>query len=376
MTGGDGLLPIRRNPGRIAVFRALFLGDLLMSVPALRALRRRFPDAEVTLIGLPWARGFIPHVQRYVDRLVEFPGYPGLPEVDPAPERTERFLREQRAYGYDLALQMHGDGNITNGILAELGAGATLGYARPGDNRLTLGLPHDRGGSEIHRWLGLVAALGAPADDTGIEFATSREDRARADALLSGGPLSPESSVVRPRAAPLVALHAGAKEAIRQWPPERFAALADRLAEEFGARVALTGTAGEREITAAVGRAMRHRALDLTGRTDLGVFAGLLARLDLLVTNDTGASHLAAATGTPSVVLFGPTRPEQFAPLDRERHRVVDALRWAGEGLDGAAALRALPVAPVLAECARALRAGGYARLRDATPASVDTGTS
>ena len=96
---------------------------------------------------------------------------------------------------------------------------------------------------------------------------------------------------------------------------------------------------------------MRHPALDLAGATDLGAFAAAIARLDLLVTNDTGASHIAAATGTPSAILFGPSRPWQWAPLDRSRHRPVDALELAGPAADPSTALGRLPVEPVLAAC-------------------------
>lgn len=119
-------LPIRK----IAVLRALFLGDLLCATPALRALRERFPAAEITLIGLPWARELVDRLDT-VDRLLIFPGYQGIPEAEYHPERTAAFLAAARAYGYDLAIQMHGDGGITNGFVAELGARHTLGY-RPG----------------------------------------------------------------------------------------------------------------------------------------------------------------------------------------------------------------------------------------------------
>src|SRR5205809_7437042 len=83
---------------RIAVFRALYLGDLLLAVPALRALRAGYPGAEITLIGLPWAAPFARRIGRYVDRFVEFAGHPGIAEVPVVPARTARFLAEQRAY--------------------------------------------------------------------------------------------------------------------------------------------------------------------------------------------------------------------------------------------------------------------------------------
>src|SRR5215469_16269914 len=97
-------------PRRIAIFRALQLGDLLVAVPALRAIRKHFPAAEITLIGLPWAASFVRRFSCYIDRFVEFAGFPGINEVEAHPERTASFLEEQRVYSYDLVIQMHGSG--------------------------------------------------------------------------------------------------------------------------------------------------------------------------------------------------------------------------------------------------------------------------
>jgi ADP-heptose:LPS heptosyltransferase len=336
-------LHLRRDAvRRIAVFRALFLGDLLCSVPALRALRWRYPEAEITLIGLPWAAEFVKHVP-YIDRWVAFPGYQGIAELPYDSRRTQAFLRDVHATGFDIALQMHGNGQISNGFVAALDARLSLGYRCGADDRLSFSLLYERSQHEIVRWLRLVAALDAPVDDQRIEFVTTHADEREAVALLSG--LSASDDSLRP----LVALHAGAKDPARRWPPEQFAAIGDALVERFGARIVLTGSAGEREITSAVQRAMRYPSLDLAGATGLGPFAALLRRVNLLVTNDTGASHLAVAMATPSVVLFGPSRPEEWGPLDRERHRVIDAL--ALSGADPALALRQLPLAPVLNTC-------------------------
>jgi ADP-heptose:LPS heptosyltransferase len=101
---------------------------------------------------------------------------------------------------------------------------------------------------------------------------------------------------------------------------------------------------------------MNAPAIDLAGMTELGEFAAVISALDLLVTNDTGASHVAAATHTPSIVLFGPTRPDRWAPLDRRRHQVIDAASYPGAPADGAAALQALAVDVVLAACLEALQ--------------------
>src|SRR4051794_4129617 len=173
--------PVRR----IAVFRALQLGDLLLAVPALRALRAGYPAAEITLIGLPWAASFVRRIGRYVDRFVEFAGHPGIAEVPVVPERTARFLAEQRAYGYDLAIQMHGSGRTSNAVVLALGARATVGYFDgapwPG---LTRGASYPDDEPEVRRNLGLALLVGCPDRGTGLEFSPSAEDHAEAAALL------------------------------------------------------------------------------------------------------------------------------------------------------------------------------------------------
>ncbi len=366
---------VRLDPptARIAVFRALFLGDLLCASPALRALRRRFPEAEITLIGLPWAADLVSR-WGYVDRFDPFPGWPGLAEVPADPAASAAFLGRAHATGSDLALQLHGSGPASNGFVAALGARATLGYALGADDRLTCSLPWREDEHEIERWLGLVAALGDPepveevpspdrASGPGAaggdlpDFATTADEARRARDLLAAAPAGD---------GPFVALHPGAKDPARRWHPERFAALAAALAADHGARLLLTGAESERPLTAALRAALPPGVpvLDLAGATVLGTFAALIAGLDLLVTNDTGASHLAAAARTASVVLFGPSRPERWAPLDRSRHLIVDAAEFDPRSSPGRSPilgeepggdLAALPVEPVLAACDRQL---------------------
>ncbi len=300
---------------RIAVVRALQLGDLLVAVPALRALRARFPHAEVTLIGLPWAASFAQRFARYVDRFFEFPGWPGIIEAPYDAARTRQFLKEQQAYGYDLVIQLHGSGGASNPFALALGGRMTAGYVQgAAPDELTYAVPYPDDQREVMRALGLVRLLGCATDDTRLEFPLSAADHTEARALLA--PLAGQG-------APLIGIHAGARASARRWPAESFAAVADALARDHGAQIVLTGAPDEAEIVAAVAQTMRTPALDLAGKTSLGGLAALLTRLDLFIGNDTGTAHVAQAVGGPSVTIFGPADPQRWAPLDAERHMIV-----------------------------------------------------
>jgi ADP-heptose:LPS heptosyltransferase len=300
---------------RIAIIRALYLGDMLLAVPALRALRAGFPDAEMTLIGLPWAETCVRRYSRYLDRFVAFAGYPGISEVEVVPEFVVRFLREQRAYGYDLVVQMHGSGRASTPLALALRGRVTAGYyerARP--RGLTVGARYPNHLSEVVRNVELASLLGCPPVSLDLEFPLDQADRDEAATLLR--PLA--------RAAhPWIGVHPGARAPARRWPVERFARVADALARRTGGQVVLTGGPDEVSTAAEVARQMETAALNLAGRTTLGGLAAVIAALDLFIGNDSGPVHLAEAVGTPSLTVFGPADPVRWAPLDPVWHSIV-----------------------------------------------------
>ncbi len=299
---------------RLAVVRALHVGDLLLSVPALRALRSGFPNAEITLIGLPWARDFVQRFHRYVDRHREFPGYPGLLEVDVVPSRLQAFLDQERAYRYDLVIQMHGSGRASNPFALALGARRVVGYFESTfPDGLWLGAPYPDDRHEIERDLGLARLLGLPGDDTRLEFPLITGEEKAAARLLGSVDA----------ATPVVGLHVGARPPSRRWPTDRFAAVGDALVERFGARIVVTAGPGEEATAAAATKAMKHRPLDLAGQTTLGSLAAVIRRCALFISNDTGPAHVAVAVDTPSVTIFGPADRRRWAPLDQSRHPIA-----------------------------------------------------
>lgn len=303
-------------PQRVAIFRALQLGDLLCITPALRALRAALPQAEIALVGLPWARTFVARFTHYLDGFREFPGYPGLPERAPDGHQFPAFLQAMQAECFDLVLQIHGNGIITNPLTALFGARCLAGFYVPGHYcpDAERCLPYPAHEPEIWRHLRLLEFLGVPLQGPELDFPVYEADHHELWSM-------DETQTLRGRE--YACLHPGARAAARRWPPEHFAAVADALAAK-GLRVVLTGSREEASLTQAVRRATKAPVLDLAGRTSLGALAALLNGARLLVCNDTGVSHLAAALRIPSVVVFHQIAEQQgWPPLDRQLHRVL-----------------------------------------------------
>lgn len=301
---------------RVVVVKALHLGDLLLTVPALRALRHACPAAEISLIGLPWAQELVRRLP-YLDRLIPFAGYPGVPEVAFDQERLEAFLRQCRADRYDLAIQLHGNGTALNPFVAALGARMTAGYyIDPGQQHLlTYSLPYRDGEPEVLRCLRLVELLGADARGAHLEFPISPGDRQELDRLTQG------ARAGWPR--PVVAINPGARSPARRWPVAHFAEVAAQLWRSGVGTLVLLGGPGEEHLAEEVAVRAGVPTINLAGRTSLGALAALLELSDLLVSNDTGTAHLGVAVGTRSVTIFGPADIRRWAPLDQTLHRVV-----------------------------------------------------
>ncbi|MCY7321773.1 MAG: LPS biosynthesis glycosyltransferase, partial [Phormidesmis sp. CAN_BIN36] len=162
---------------QIAVFRSLpGLGDFLCVVPALRALRAALPEAHLVYIGLPNVPEWVERFSLYISEFVEFPGCVGLPEQSPRLDRLPDFLTEMRQRKFNLAIQMHGSGVITNEVTIALGAQQTAGFFLAGHEcpDANFYLPFDESESEVRRYLRLLEFLGIPAQDETLEFPISQ----------------------------------------------------------------------------------------------------------------------------------------------------------------------------------------------------------
>lgn len=303
---------------KIAVLRALQLGDMLVTVPALRALRYAFPQTEISLIGLPWAKEFVQRFDTYLDRHITFPGYPGLPEQSANPASITSFVENMKKEQFDVILQMQGNGTYINELLPQLGAKYICGYY-PADDiapEKELFMQYPDAGTELERMLELMKFLGIETHGTFMEFPISDEEEREYKHLANYYMLDNDM---------YVCLHAGARDPRRRWNSQSFAELGDALYSE-GYTTVLTGTNEDKGLTQEIINRMQYPAIDLAGETSLGATAALIKKAKLVVTNDTGMSHIAAATGIPSVVIFSEfSDPRRWAPLNKTLHQTVDS---------------------------------------------------
>jgi ADP-heptose:LPS heptosyltransferase len=302
---------------KLAVFRGLFLGDLVAATPALRALRRGYPRAEITLVSLPWTTTLAPHLP-YVDRLLPYPGAPGLDDAGNE-EELEEFVGRMSAERFDLAVNMHGRGPTSTWLVARFRARRTASFiGEQGSDlpALYVEVPWDAEAHESRKLLLLAQKVGGvPTATHGSaepELRVREEDERRARALLP----------TDPRKSPLALVHPGASVPEKRWPGEAFGRVVKDLAQ-LGYTVAVTGSAREKELTQRVS-SFSPGSLDLGGKTDLSTLIALVAEANVMMSNDTGPAHLAYALRTPSVTLFGPsTDANRWGPLDRRRHTVL-----------------------------------------------------
>lgn len=310
---------------RVLVLRLERIGDLLMSLPALYALRERVPSAAIDLVVGSW--------NQELARLIA--GIDSVESMDATWlargaggqgwASLARQARGWRSRRYDLAVNLEGDIR-SNMLLGLAGAAWTAGFGMAGGGPLLDDcVPFDPRSHTAVNGVRLVsAALGERVgDDAPMEGrdAASRLPRSAltipASATAEAGRLLSRADA-RPDGAPLVGLHVGAGRAIKEWPVARMAEIGSWAARELGAALVLTGGRGDQAAAQRLQDALAPAAvINLAGAAGLLPLAAVLSRLVLFVTPDTGPMHLAATVGTPLVAVFGPSSPDRWGPLSR-----------------------------------------------------------
>lgn len=295
---------------RIVVRGTNWVGDAVMTIPALRELRRLFPTAHITLATRSWAKGLFADAN-YLDELQVHEGS-GLRSV-------VQQVRQWRKRNFDLAVLF--PNSLETALVASLArVPLRIGYATDGRQALLthpLPLPEWRQSKhEVFYYLKIVAELEwlikqeqtflDTQPDGSLEVSDARKTVAR-DFLSTRG--------IKGTGALVVLCPGSINSRAKRWPTERYAALGDRLIDELGAEVVVVGSNAEADVSLEVEQQMRNRPVMLTGQTDLAELVATLSLVDLLVTNDTGPAHIASALGRPTLVIFGPTNPLTTRPF-------------------------------------------------------------
>jgi heptosyltransferase II len=290
---------------KILVREVNWVGDAVLTLPALAALDRRFSRAEMVVLAKPWAAGLFAG-QPAVDRVILYQAEGSHRGLRGRWELARELARER----FDLSVLFP---NSLDAVIVPWLARVPrrVGYRTDGRG-LLLTQAVDRSGRsaephQVFRYLDLVRSLGADGEAI-PRLAVGVEAGREANRLLEdlGVEMGEACIAVNPGS-----VYGSAK----RWPAERFAAVADALAESHRARVLLIGSAKERDVLEAVAARMRRTPIRMGGRTDLATLAGVLKRARLLLSNDTGAMHVAAAVGTPVLAVFGPTDADATGPL-------------------------------------------------------------
>jgi heptosyltransferase-2 len=286
---------------KILIRATNWVGDAVMALPALRAVRSRFPTADITILARPYIADIYKN-QQVCNNLMLV-------------EQKTDIVGELRAVKFDTALLLQNAFEAA-WLAWRAGIPERIGYARDGRGLLlTKAVPVPKSGEipphEQYYYLELLRRAGwldSLPNESLIKLDVPEENRRRAaDFLFSSG--------VKPHRL-RVAVGAGASYgSAKCWSPDRFAELANRLQANSEADVILFGTATEAAVSSAIAAGMLQSPIDLTGKTSIADLPALLAQCHLFIGNDSGAMHVAAAVGLPVVAVFGPTDPFGTAPV-------------------------------------------------------------
>jgi ADP-heptose:LPS heptosyltransferase len=301
------------NVKKIAVLRASALGDFIVTLPALLALRHLYPEAEIVLLGKQWHQQFVVKGRTAVDRVEIVPVIKGIHSENGYDEDVNEqylFCRRMQQEEFDLAIGFHGSGVSANPFLKRLGARITVGTHCSNADSLDRSVEYYYYQHEVMRYLEVVSLVGATTNVFEPRLNVLAEDRAQANELLSY--LKDKRYVL---------INPVANDTRRMWPLENYVRLADALQTE-NVEVVFTGSTADRSKVEMIINNMTNPAFNACG-TSLGGLAAITANASLMISPDTGPLHLAQAVQCPTVGIYWAPNIINWGPLNRNIHRPV-----------------------------------------------------
>lgn len=293
---------------RILIFNVNWLGDVLFSTATIRNIRYYFPGSFIAC-AIPSRCYPVLKGNPYLDEIIIY----DEKDRHKSPIQKLRFVRLLKSRSFDMVFLLHR--SFTRVLLCFLaGIPERIGYYTRKRGFLLTKKFKAPGIQDVHRidyYLGLIEAWGIKVEDRFSDFFTSEEDREFADKFLKRNALQSDDL--------LVAINPGGNWSLKRWPKENWAALADSLASKLGAKVIITGSQNDLELSRGIQRLMVSRAVCACGALNLKQFAALCRKLRLFITGDSGPLHIANSVGTAKIIaLFGPTHPLITGPYPQK----------------------------------------------------------
>lgn len=287
------------KPNRFLIVSTTGLGDTIWATPAIRALRQSFPDATISVLTSSIGAQVLEH-NKHIDEVFIL--------GNSVFSSLFRFFRTLKKSSFDAVLVFHISQRLILPFCALLEAPQMIGTK--GINKdldflftKTLDKTYQH---EIVRRLDIVKAIGAHISDYSMEMTIRKEEDMEVKRFLNSHGI--------PDHIPLVGIHPGAKNTFKQWPKQFFIEVGKRLIQHLGAQIIVSGDHSEALLVLDVASKIPG-AIPIAGELNLSTFAALLKKMHVFITNDTGPMHMAFATNTPTVAIFGPTDPNLCGPF-------------------------------------------------------------
>ena len=296
-----------RNPQRILLIQLSAIGDTILAIPTIRAIRNRYPNAHLAMvassINLQYLEG-CPYIDQHIPCRLE--------EVMKSPRNLMAFIMGLRRQKFDWAIDFEHWPRLSALIAYGSGTSKRIGFRSADQHRhylFTDVIEHVPGQHEVVNFLKIAKLLGCPIGETELEVWLKREDWDWVTGFFHEMGIDPNR--------PVVAIHpeAGRRdEPRRRFPQDRYVAVANALIDRYKAQIILTGAPSEVQLSQQIASQTGTSCVVVAGKTDINQLAALFANADFVICGNCGPMHLAAAAGAPVVALHGPTNPLQWGP--------------------------------------------------------------
>ncbi|MFH0772569.1 MAG: lipopolysaccharide heptosyltransferase II [Candidatus Omnitrophota bacterium] len=307
---------------RILIVNVNWIGDVLFSTPAIRALRECYPKAHIACVVVPRCKEIL-ELSPHLDELIIYDEKAGGGLV-----AKMRMIASLRARHFDAVFLFHR--SLTRTLMVALaGIRERIGDYNPKRGFLltTKVNLQEAGAHKVEQFLNIVNPVREPCFSNGVkskcdlpssnnmELFIGKDDELFAEEFLASRGIKDSDA--------LIVLNPGGNWNLKRWPAENFASLGDKLSELFDARILITGADKDAELAAFIAGLMKHKPIISCGKTTLRQLAALLKRANLVISNDSGPMHIAVSQGAKTIAIFGPTDPKATGPYGDGKYVVI-----------------------------------------------------